>query len=32
VKLRGQEKVDWFFRLLATAANLVRRVKLIPAV
>jgi len=32
VKLRGQEKVDWFFRLLATAANLVRLVKLIPAV
>ena len=32
VKLRGQEKVDWFFRLLATAANLVRMVKLIPAV
>jgi len=25
-------KVDWFFRLLATAANLVRMVKLIPAV
>jgi transposase len=32
VKLRGQEKVDWFFRLLATAADLVRMVKLIPAV
>lgn len=32
VKLRGQHKVDWFFRLLATAANLVRMVKLIPAV
>jgi len=32
VKLRGQPKVDWFFRLLASAANLVRMVKLIPAV
>ena len=32
VKLRGARKVDWFFRLLATAANLVRMVKLIPAV
>jgi len=32
VKVRGQKKVDWFFRLLATAANLVRMVKLIPAV
>ena len=32
VKLRGQAKVDWFFRLLASAANLVRLVKLIPAV
>jgi len=32
VKLRGQQKVDWFFRLLASAANLVRMVKLIPAV
>ena len=32
VKLRGADKVDWFFRLLATAANLVRMVKLIPAV
>jgi transposase len=32
VKLRGKDKVDWFFRLLATAANLVRMVKLIPAV
>ena len=31
VKLRGLRKVDWFFRLLATAANLVRMVKLIPA-
>src|SRR6266536_765291 len=28
VKLRGVKKVDWFFRLLATAANLVRMVKL----
>ena len=32
VKVRGQKKVDWFFRLLATGANLVRMVKLIPAV
>lgn len=32
VKVRGVQKVDWFFRLLATAANLVRMVKLIPAV
>jgi transposase len=32
VKLRGEKKVNWFFRLLATAANLVRMVKLIPAV
>ena len=32
VKLRGEAKVDWLFRLLATAANLVRMVKLIPAV
>ena len=32
VKVRGTRKVDWFFRLLATAANLVRMVKLIPAV
>jgi len=31
VKVRGVRKVDWFFRLLATAANLVRMVKLIPA-
>jgi len=31
VKVRGQRKVDWFFRLLATAANLVRMAKLIPA-
>jgi len=32
VKLRGVGKVDWFFRLLGAAANLVRMVKLIPAV
>jgi transposase len=32
VKVRGEDKVDWFFRLLATAANLVRMAKLIPAV
>jgi transposase len=32
VKVRGTRKVDWFFRLLATAANLVRLAKLIPAV
>ena len=32
VKLRGEAKVDEFFRLLATAANLVRMAKLIPAV
>lgn len=32
VKVRGVKKVDWFFRLLATAANLVRLAKLIPAV
>lgn len=32
VKVRGLKKVDWFFRLLATATNLVRMVKLIPAV
>ena len=31
-KLRGVNKVDWWFRFLATAANLVRMVKLIPAV
>jgi transposase len=31
VKLRSEAKVDWFFRLLATVANLVRMVKLIPA-
>ena len=32
VKVRGVKKVNWLFRLLATAANLVRLVKLIPAV
>ena len=32
VKLRGVQKVDWLFRFVATAANLVRMVKLIPAV
>src|SRR6266853_979916 len=32
VKVRGVKKVNWMFRLLATAANLVRLVKLIPAV
>jgi transposase len=32
VKVRGVRKVDWFFRFLAAAANLVRMVKLIPAV
>ena len=32
VKLRGEEKVDGFVRLLASAANLVRMVKLISAV
>lgn len=32
VKLRGARKVDWLFRFVATAANLVRMVKLIPAV
>lgn len=32
VKVRGTRKVDWFFRLLMTAANLVRMAKLIPAV
>ena len=31
LKLQGQKRVDWFFRLLATAHNLVRMVKLIPA-
>ena len=32
VKVRGVRKVNWLFRLLATAANLLRLVKLIPAV
>lgn len=32
VKLRGEKKVDWLFRLVATAGNLVRMAKLIPAV
>ena len=32
VKVRGVKKVNWLFRLLVTAANLVRLVKLIPAV
>jgi transposase len=32
VKLRGVRKVDWLFRFVAAAANLVRMVKLIPAV
>ena len=31
VKLHGLRRVDWFFRLLTTAHNLVRMVKLIPA-
>ena len=31
VKLRGRSKVDWLFRLLMCAFNLVRLVKLIPA-
>jgi transposase len=31
VKLRGEDKVDGFVRLLAAAVNLVRMVKLIPA-
>ena len=30
MKLKGRDKVDWLFRLLATANNLVRLVKLIP--
>lgn len=30
MKLRGRNQVDWLFRLLATANNLVRLVKLIP--
>lgn len=32
VKVRGTRKVDWLFRLLVTAGNLVRMAKLIPAV
>jgi len=32
VKLRGRDRVDWLFRLLVTAHNLVRMQKLIPAV
>jgi len=32
VKLRGEEKIDGFVRLLASVVNLVRLVKLIPAV
>ena len=31
LKLRGTKTVDWFFRFLAVANNLVRLVKLIPA-
>ncbi len=31
VKLRGQKRVEWFLRLLVTAADLVRMRKLIPA-
>jgi transposase len=31
VKVRGERKVDWLFRLVATAGNLVRMAKLIPA-
>jgi transposase len=31
VKVRGRRKVDWLFRLVATAGNLVRLAKLIPA-
>jgi transposase len=32
VKVRGVKKVDWLFRLVITAGNLLRLVKLIPAV
>jgi len=32
VKVRGVKKVDWLFRLLVTAGNLLRLAKLIPAV
>ena len=31
IKLHGLRRVDWFFRFLATAHNLVRMVKLVPA-
>jgi transposase len=31
IKLHGLDRVDWFFRFLAAAHNLVRMVKLIPA-
>ena len=31
MKLRGLRRVDWFFRLLTAAHNLLRMVKLIPA-
>lgn len=31
IKLHGQRRVDWLFRFLAAAHNLVRMVKLIPA-
>ena len=31
IQLHGLARVDWFFRFLATAHNLVRRVKLVPA-
>ena len=31
IKLRGVARVDWLFRLLATAHNLVRMAKLVPA-
>ena len=31
IKLHGLARVDWFFRFLATAHNLVRMVKLVPA-
>jgi hypothetical protein len=30
VKLRGLQRVDWFFRLVITAYNLMRRGRLIP--
>ena len=30
VKLRGLRRVDWFFRLVVTAYNLMRMGKLIP--